>query len=428
MSDEIAGLPVGVLYDSFSDNVGDIAMLCGVGDALRQQGVKDVVPVDLFAESPQEFRAVIVGGGELIRPTGDRFYDRFRLRGGTVLCAVGVWSDADDLSYLEDYALVTTRSSRETATLRAAGLDARTIPCPTVAMRSSDYMLASDGESRRIGVHLVPDTLVRVPHVVEIVNELEGDKWQIPFTRYLHDEIFMSGLPIDGTQLPTTLTPRDLRAAIGQMDLIVASSLHVTLFALANGVPFVTMEQPKVRAYLEDRGLEDLIFHDDDSLRRALSAAPSRADLLRETAARDLSAVTEFFSEVAGEILSRDEPVRVGAIGCEAEEDRESVLRSQVLHVVAGRDRLIGALFGRQLEATRLSVLLEGERRWNSEQASAVRELEHVVSDQADRLREQSRELCLLRPVLPLLRAGSRAWASVSSRWGRGGEDHPVSK
>lgn len=421
-------LPVGVLYDSFSDNVGDIAMLHAIRDALARHGVDHVVPVDLFAEEVQAFRAVIVGGGELIRPTGDFFYDRFRLCGGTVLCAVGVWPDADDLSYLADYEVVTARSSRETSTLRAAHVAARTVPCPTVAMESSDYLLPPKGDLPRVGVHLVPDTLVRVPHVVEIVNELTGEKWEIPFTRYLHDDLFMSGLPIEGTQLPNDLTPRDLRAAIAQMDLVIASSLHVTLFALANGVPFVSMEQPKVRAYLEDRGLEDLLFRDDESLRAALRAAPERAQQLREIAEHDHLLVDRFFADVADRLLSRDEPVLVSPLSRDSQDDRQSVLRSQVFHVLAGRDRLVGTLFGRQLGAERLSVLLEGERRWNVEQAGALAELQDAITVRDARLREQSEDLQRLRHVLPLLRAGSRAWMNVSKLWRHGGEDHSASR
>lgn len=95
---------VGLLYDSFLDNVGDIAM----GDAAIADGAGTAgCARSIFAsDGDQVFDAVIVGGGELLRPTGDAFYDRFRAREGTMLNACGIWSDANELDYLGGYAMV----------------------------------------------------------------------------------------------------------------------------------------------------------------------------------------------------------------------------------------------------------------------------------------------------------------------------------
>lgn len=391
-------------------------MIHGIGDAMKRQGISDVVSVDLFGNQTQTFRAVIVGGGELIRPVGDAFYDRFRLAGGTVLCAVGVWSDADKLDYLREYDVVTARSSSEVRTLREAGIDARVMPCPTVAMEPSGYVLPRKDRSRQVGVHLVPDTLIRSPHVVEIVNEICGEKWKIPFTRYLRDDLFMSGLPLSGTPLPNDLSPRDLRSAIGQMDLVVASSLHVTLFALASGVPFVTMDQPKVRAYLEDRDLQDLIFHDDESLRRALGLAPGFVDTIRQTAQRDREVVDEFFEDVARRCVDDGNVVHIDPLSHNPGADRMSFLRTQTWQVMGARDRLVSALFERQLETGRLSTLLDGERRWNAEQQGALSAVQKTIASQEGELKRQAEILHRLRFLIPLTRLGSGVRSRLSRR------------
>ena len=113
-----SGIRVGVLYDSLSNNIGDIAMIDAARDGLSPHGITDVVPVKLLSAEPQVFDAVIVGGGELIRPVGDAFYDRFRYERGFMLHAAGVWENANDLDYLSEYAMDSARTEAETA-LRA---------------------------------------------------------------------------------------------------------------------------------------------------------------------------------------------------------------------------------------------------------------------------------------------------------------------
>lgn len=377
MPHQTTGRPtVGLLFDSFSDNVGDIAMADATRAELSRVGIDDVEIVDLFSSEPKQYNAVIVGGGELIRPIGDVFYDRFRLPNATMLNATGVWSDADSLQYLKEYPFVSARSSTEVHTLRSAGVEASLEPCVTTTLTPEEAVTLLPTSDRRIGIHYVPETIFKCPGFINIINNLDGDKLLIPFTRYLSDGRFMGAFPLEASRQlgdGRDLTPANLMHVIAQMDLVVASSLHVTIFALTTGTPFVSMDQPKVRAYLEDRGLESLLFHDDDSLHGALKSAEDSRQLIQRRAAEDRTKVHERFDQFAHWLARNDDNrVTVPAMSIDSLADRKQVLAEQAAHVLAGRDRLLGMLFTRQAELATTKQLLDGQTRWSDELATAL--------------------------------------------------------
>lgn len=170
----------------------------------------------------------------------------------------------------------------------------------------------------------------------------------IPFTRYLHDASFLSALPIgdrDNVWLSTALTPVQLRGAVARMSFIVASSLHLTLFALSAGIPFISYGQPKVRAYLEDRGLGDLLFTDDDSLERAIANAGSMGEEIARIGREDATRVVDEYSAIARILKDRlAERVVLAPMSADPEQTRWELRLEQVSHVLSGRDMLINSL------------------------------------------------------------------------------------
>lgn len=346
-------MSVGVLYDSFSNNIGDQAMLDANRLLLARHGFHDVRTVDLFSPDPQEFSAVVVGGGELIRPEGDIFYDRFRQADATALVAAGVWETADNLDYLRNYDFVTARTHKERDVLRQYVPDAGVMPCPTMALPMDDRTVTLD-EAGLIGVHLVPAAVRAVPSLMDRVNAIAGRKVMVPFTRYLADRSFMSALPVgneDNIWLPDTLTPVQMRGAVAQLGFVVASSLHLTLFALSAGVPFVSYAQPKVAAYLKDRGLEQLIFDDDASLERALEAARDVKGELLRIAQTEREAVDDEYARLARILRDRaDQRVTIPPMSANPEDDRWRLHMEQVAQVHSGRDVLINTLVYRSAE------------------------------------------------------------------------------
>ena len=125
-----------LLFDSISRNTGDIAIGIAGKQVLAARGIEsDIVdPFDEFDAAP-----LLIGGGELIRDSGDSLYDRYRRPGGHILNAAGVWTSAQDLGYLRDYRFVSARSQVEVDHLRQWVPDARLLPCTTTLLESPHF-------------------------------------------------------------------------------------------------------------------------------------------------------------------------------------------------------------------------------------------------------------------------------------------------
>jgi hypothetical protein len=294
----MGGVRVGLLYDSVSANTGDIAIGIAGRQELARHGIDDVVVLDPFAPDAEPVDVIIVGGGELIRPDGDEFYDAFQHPDGAILNAVGVSRTAGALDYLEGYDYVSARSSAEAAVLRRYVQDVHVLPCTTTTLESEPFDLDVDPDEELVGIHLVPHTLTLCPDLVEIIDAIPQRKVFIPFTHYNYDDSFMRALPFDRTNaihLPR-LAPLELHSVIGQMKYVVTSSLHATLFAYAQNVPFVTAHQEKVLNYFTDRGLTHLVYASDDQLRRGLAEVQSGKVDFAEQVAADRAAVHETYA------------------------------------------------------------------------------------------------------------------------------------
>lgn len=297
-----SGGAVGALYDSVSPNTGDRAIGIAVAQELARHGVGPTQELSPFGAVDPHEQLVVVGGGDLIRPVGDPFYDRFRPTGPAVLNAAGVWDDADHLEYLRDYAFVSARSSREVDVLRSAVPDAQLLPCTTTTLESPDYRIQGLPEDESpVGIHVVPHTLRLVPDLVDIVNAIDRPKVFIPFTHYNYDDSFMAALPFDRTRavvLPR-LSPLELHSVMRQMSYVLVSTLHGTIFSYSQNVPFITVDQHKVRNYLHDRGLTERIFHDGPSLRALVrETEENRPDFSAQISA-DKAAVHTAFARIA---------------------------------------------------------------------------------------------------------------------------------
>ncbi|WP_043496704.1 polysaccharide pyruvyl transferase family protein [Georgenia sp. SUBG003] len=297
-----SGAGVGALYDSVSPNTGDRAIGIAVGQELARHGVGPTQVLSPFEEVDTHGRLVVVGGGDLIRPVGDNFYDRFRPSGPAVLNSVGVWDDADRLEYLRDYELVSARTSREVDVLRSAVPDAQLLPCTTTTLESPDIRIDGLPEDEPVvGIHVVPHTLRLVPELVEIVDAIDRPKVFIPFTHYNYDDSFMESLPFDRSRavvLPR-LEPLELHAVMRQMSYVIVSTLHGTIFSYSQNVPFITVDQRKVRNYLDDRGLSDRIFHDGPSLKDLVRQTEAEPPDFSAQISADKDAVHEAFTRIA---------------------------------------------------------------------------------------------------------------------------------
>ncbi|HMG34084.1 MAG TPA: glycosyltransferase [Blastocatellia bacterium] len=256
--------PIGLLWDSLSDNTGDQA----IGVVLKRYLEDLCLPYEVL--NPLSYDAsssafVIVGGGELLRSKGDPYYDRFRLHGPHVLLAAGTHSPAN-LEYLNEYQIVTVRSEYDAQLIRGAVPNVEVMPCVSTLMpHFFSGRFGSEKTTGTLGVHVHYGTVSGVPDIAAALEEL-AKRWKlvfIPFTRYNADFELMNRLAarINNASVAPVKDPRETFQTIEQLDALICSSLHAAIFACASNVPFLVYPYAqKIRNFCEDRGLTGLLF------------------------------------------------------------------------------------------------------------------------------------------------------------------------
>jgi hypothetical protein len=425
----------GLLYDSLSRNTGDRAIGVALRQALAGIGVGAVdVPIHGPAGGDGEGAGedggepLVIGGGELLRPSGDAFYDGFRRPGRHILNGVGVWPDADGLDHLAGYAFVSGRTRADAEVLRRWAPDVEIVPCMSTILRSDPAAEAAAaealaaagavaGDGPLVGIHVVPHTMVRVPDLVEAIDAIEGRKVLVPFTHYNLDGSFMRSLGIRGAAVLDDLDPLVLHAVVGRLDLFVASSLHASIFAYAQGVPFVSVRQRKVEDYFGDRGLDHLLFGDRAELDAALEAALGGVDLAGPAAAD---------RTVLDEVLQRWKPLlqeaRQGPRGGDDPQWAAAVLRQQQEAVLLQRDALLGGVLARQhgrdeaarFELSQLRAELDAVRFHRARDRERVEQLEERLDDALAHL--EAIERTFVMRVLRIPRAVYRRLRRLAGR------------
>ena len=290
---------MGLLYDSVSPNTGDIAIGIAAQQILASLGVEGI-PVDPFTQ--QTTSPLIIGGAELIRTSGDDFYDRFKIPGHHILNAAGVWNNADNLDYLKEYAFVSARSSREAETLSKWVPDVQVVPCATTLLKSDKYEIKGiDFSEPVVGIHLAPHSIRVIEELVDIVDSIPHQKVFIPFTHYNGDASFMAQMPFnrERTVMLGKLSPLDLHSVFGQMTYSLTTSMHASIFSYSQGVPFVSIYQEKVLNYFSDRGLNDFVVSDGHHLSYALETLRNNPPELRNYLKQDQESVLNAFMKYA---------------------------------------------------------------------------------------------------------------------------------
>jgi hypothetical protein len=359
-------MPVGnLLYDSISRNTGDIAMGIAANQLLAQHGVPTSIVDPLRLHMP---RQLVIGGGELLRPIGDPLYDVFRQPGAHILNAVGVWDTADDLDYLKGYAHVSARSTREVDVLRRWVPQAELVPCATTMLRSEHYDIpGTELGELLVGIHMVPHALRMIDELIPLVNAIPHKKVFIPFTHYNGDASFMRHLPFDKTNsvFLDTLTPMELHSVLGQMSYVIVSSLHASIFAYSQNVPFASVFQQKTQHYFDDRGLEAHIVADRDQLQNMVHRLDSETFDFSALIKHDSAVITRTFAKYA-DILQSSEPEPADVARDEpADPDstrvRGEILLTQAAQIIVERDvTLAGAEMARlALVAQNLQIVTD---------------------------------------------------------------------
>ena len=288
---------MGLLYDSVSPNTGDIAIGIAAQQILASMGVEGIA-VDPFAD--QTASPLIIGGGELIRTSGDDFYDRFKVPGRHILNAAGVWNNADNLDYLKEYAFVSARSTREAETLSKWVPNVQVVPCATTLLKSDKYEIKGiDFSEPVVGIHLAPHSIRVIEELVDIVDSIPHQKVFIPFTHYNGDASFMAQMPFnrERTVMLGKLSPLELHSVFGQMTYSLTTSMHASIFSYSQGVPFVSIYQEKVMNYFSDRGLQEFVAPSSTFIKDALYRLEFSPPDLRTLVNQDKTILFEIFSK-----------------------------------------------------------------------------------------------------------------------------------
>jgi len=306
--------PVGLLWDSVSNNTGDIA----IGMVLKRFCETRAVPfqvVDPFAYLPSAYSTFIIGGGQLLRDRENVFNRSFRVPGPHILNTVGIHRP-DHLEYLREYRLVTVRSQAEKDQVLQLCPDLKVEVRPCITTRFDEFFRAEIEQAREempqkgewIGVHLNCTTLGRMPDLfaaLEALNRQNRIRF-IPFTHYENDRFLMETLSkwLPGSEVSPAADPVSIYAEIGGLQALVASSMHAAMFAYLQNVPVLAFPQDfKIRYFFEERGFPGSLYSSaadmPAKLQGMLQAPPDYAP----SADRDRAAVESHLEQVKEIVL-----------------------------------------------------------------------------------------------------------------------------
>ena len=251
---------VGILYDNISGNVGDQAIGISVREMLAEMGVdyEELVPGRF---NPGDYRTIIIGGGYLLQPSPNFFYDKFRVPGKHILNCCGIVHSPDDLQYLNDYLYVTVRSKGDRQKLSCLSREVTVVPCTTMLLKDLPHFDLKI-QKPSIGVQLW-EGVVAEESFVEYLSNQPFHIYFLPITHYNRDFAYLARLSqkVKNSTLLPILRPEEIYTVIGNFDYFVCGSLHGAIFAYVHNVPFLLYNsQDKQRFFMKDRRLDKYLF------------------------------------------------------------------------------------------------------------------------------------------------------------------------
>lgn len=271
-------LTVGLWHDS----IGDIALMQATVQQLAMRGVP-VIPVSYSSG----LKTCIVGGGHLLvtNRTPDRNWWKalkaYHLEGAHILNAVGVHEDGGNgtFDFLKNYLYVSVRDDYSKKILQRYVDNVVSVPCVATLLQKPNLEYFRNLPTYR---HL--DELLDTEYVVIDTEMCDRVK-----TRY-------NKCPVDtrpwmsrgGPNRLTHRNPDALLALIAGAKAVVASSLHLSIMAMAMDVPFVyctkSNTSEKGYHYYERAGLLEAMYSGDDPVDYAISLV----DKMRSVRAREI--------------------------------------------------------------------------------------------------------------------------------------------
>ncbi len=261
---------VGILHDNISGNIGDLAIGISVRKIVGDLGVQfeELVPGRF---NPRDYQAIIIGGGYLLRPSPDFFYDKFKVSGPHILNSCGILSNPADLGYLNDYLYISVRSQGDKRKISYLTNEVKVVPC--TAMLLNDLTNVGLKICRpSIGINLGPGLIDDLGSLIRYLSKLRFHIYLLPITHYNYDFKHLAKLrqQVKNSTLLPVLKPEEIFTVIGKFDYFISASLHGAIFSYVHGVPFILAElQDKMSFFMEERGIEEYLFKNYNGLKTA---------------------------------------------------------------------------------------------------------------------------------------------------------------
>ncbi len=284
---------VGILYDNISGNIGDQAIGISLRKMLRKIGVEfeELVPGRFH---PKDYQTIIIGGGYLLQPSPNFFYDKFRVAGPHILNACGIVGFPDDLQYLNDYLYVSVRSSGDKHKLYYLTKEVKVVPCTTMLL---DDLVEIDLRIHKpsVGVQLW-DGIIDEELLAQFLSTQPYHVYFLPITHYNHDFKYLGRLSqkVKNATLLPILTPEEVFTIIGKLNYLITASLHGAIFAYVHNVPFALCGgQDKLVFFMQDRNLDAYLFNNFDELKSTFEVLQNNPPDYSESLERDLKTLKE---------------------------------------------------------------------------------------------------------------------------------------
>ena len=272
--------PVEVLTAGlWHDSIGDIAILQAV---LQQLAVRGVPAIAVSRASGM--RTCIVGGGRIIHPNVSGQWkpilEPFRVPGPHVLNGAEIVGEAnkESLSWLADYRYVSVRDLVSLEKARTARPDAVAVPCSAVLLEPPDQ----DYYRQLPGLGLLKQLHGKDYAVVDFES---AAKWRYPLQSVIVNTRGWSANDPHATFRHRN--PDALLALLAGACVCVATTLHLSILAMAAGTPFafdtrMSGMPDKGRVYWQRAGLLDVLHEGNDPIAAAMTATDKMLAIRRK--------------------------------------------------------------------------------------------------------------------------------------------------
>ena len=285
--------PVEVLTAGlWHDSIGDIAVLQAT---LQQLAIREIPAIAVNHASG--LRTCIVGGGRIIHPQVSGAWKEilmpFHLPGPHILNGVEIVGkvNAHSLSWLKDYRYVSVRDLASLEKVRVARPDAVAVPCSAVLLEPPDQNYCRQLPGLRL--------LDRLHDSEYAVIDFESvSKWKCPMQSVVVNTRGWNGQDARGEFRHRN--PDILLALLAGARVCVATTLHLSILAMAAGTPFVydiglSGTPDKGRLYWTRAGLLDVLYDGDDPIAAAMTASEQILAARR----KERDAAAEHFDRIA---------------------------------------------------------------------------------------------------------------------------------